>query len=160
VVARSAGSYLVIAFFETRAEAHRAMLAAAIEASDEAREGRFGMLASDDRGRPEAVGCGEHTHPGIAVLDVIASALLGGVLPARNHFFDTGSDFTTDDVVRFGAELEAGHASVAALATRARADRILVLLAGLGGKTEIHHVSGRALREAASAGSAGRSVRG
>jgi hypothetical protein len=157
VVARSDGSYLVIAFFETRAQAQGAMLAAAIEA---AREGRFGMLASDARGRPEAVGCGEHTHPGIrAVLDVIASALLGGVLPARNHFFDTGSDLTTDDVVRFGAEVEAGHAAVAALAARARADRIVVLLAGLGGKTEIHHLSALALREAASAGHADPSIR-
>jgi hypothetical protein len=161
VVARSAGSYLVIAFFDTRAEARGAMLAATIEASNESREGRFGMLASDDRGRPEAVGCGEHTQPRLgAVLGVIASALLGGVMPTRNHFFDTGSDLTTDDVVRFGAELEAGHAAVAALAPRARADRILVLLAGLGGKTEIHRLSGRAPREGTSAGSAGDSVRG
>jgi hypothetical protein len=154
VVARSAGSYLVIAFFESRAEAHDAMLAAAIEANGESRRGRFGMLASDDRGRPEAVGGGGHTddHPRLgAVLGQISAALRGGVMPARNHFFDPRSDLTTDDVVRFGAELDAGNVAVAALAARPRADRIVVLLAGLGGKTEIHHLSGRALREAVSA---------
>jgi hypothetical protein len=73
-------------------------------------------------------------------------------MPARDRFFDTGSDLTTDDIVRFGVELEAGHSAVAALAARSRADRIVVLLAGLGGKTEIHHLSRRALRKAASAG--------
>jgi hypothetical protein len=156
VVARSAGSYLVIAFFESRAEAGGAMLAAAIEANSASRQGRFGMLASDDRGRPEAVGCGEnrdcHARLG-AVLGQISAALRGGVMPARNHFFDPRSELTTDDVVRFGAELDAGNVAVAALAARPSADRIVVLLAGLGGKTEIHRLSDRALREAASAGS-------
>jgi hypothetical protein len=156
VVEQSAGGYLVIAFFETRAAARDAMLAASFEASYESQEEPFGMLASDDRGRPEvlgSVGKRMDDRPLIAaVLGVIASALLAGAKPARIHFFDRRSDVTTDDVVRFGVELDAGHAAVAALARRARADRILVLLAGLGGKTEIHRLSGRALREATSAG--------
>jgi len=156
VVARTAGSYLVIAFYETDAEARDAMLAAAVEAGDESREGRIGILTSGDRGRPEVGGrVRTDEHPRIApVLSVIASALLGGVLPARSHFFDTESDLTTDDVVRIGAELEAGRAAVAALAPRSRADRIVVLLTGLGGKTEIHYLSDRALRDSASASAA------
>jgi hypothetical protein len=153
VVAASAGGYLVVALFETRAQALDAMRAVIIEQGDEAREGRIGMFASDDHGRPEVLGGGEgpdeHACLG-AVLGAIASALLGGVMPARAHFFDARSDLSTDDVVRFGVELDAGHAAVAALASRTRADRILVLLAGLGGKTELHRLSGRALREAAS----------
>jgi hypothetical protein len=154
VIASGTGSYLVIAFFETRAEARDALLAASIEASTESRNGWIGMLALGDRGGPEVVFSGEHTGARStfgAVLGVIASALLGGVMPPRSHFFDSSSDLTTDDVVRFGAELEAGHPAVAVLARRARADRILVLLAGLGGKTEIHRLTDRALREAASA---------
>lgn len=153
MVAASAGGYLVVALFETRAQALDAMRAVIIEQGDEAREGRIGMFASDDHGRPEVLGGGEgpdeHACLG-AVLGAIASALLGGVMPARAHFFDARSDLSTDDVVRFGVELDAGHAAVAALASRTRADRILVLLAGLGGKTELHRLSGRALREAAS----------
>jgi hypothetical protein len=162
VVARSAGRYLVIAFFDTRAEARGALLAAPIEASSESGEGAFGMLASDDHGRPETV-CSsgrtvERSHIG-AVLGLIASALLGGVMPARTHFFGTLSDLTTDDVVRFGAELEAGHAAVAALAPRTRADRLVVLLTGLGGKTEIHQLSVRALLGTASTDSPSDSIR-
>jgi hypothetical protein len=155
VVAHSGGACLVIALFETGAQAREAMLAATIEADEESREGSIGMLASDDRGQPAVVAGGEPTgeRPRIAgVLGMIASALLGGVMPARDRFFDARSDLTTDDVVRFGAELEAGHAAVAALAHRGRADRIVVFLTELGGKTELHRLSDQALRRAASGG--------
>jgi hypothetical protein len=151
VAVRSAGSYLVVAFFDTRAETTDALLAATIDASKESREGEIGMLALDELGNPEAIN-GERTDPSsMGVLRVIASALLGGVMPLRSHFFGTGSDLSTDDVVRFGAELDAGHAAVIAVATRARADRILVSLARFGGRTEMHHVSDRVVRRAASA---------
>jgi hypothetical protein len=142
VVARSTGRYLVVAFFATGTEARAAMLAARLEASRES----IGLLAADERGHPGM----EAADPGgvDAVLVAIASALQSGVMPARIHFFDPGSDFTADDVVRFGVELEAGHAAIVALAPRARADRLVVLFAGLGGKTEIHHLSDRALGRA------------
>ena len=79
---------------------------------------------------------------------------LGGVLPDRSNFFDARSDLTTDDVVRFGAELEAGHAAVAVLDRRSPAEQVIVSLAGLGGKAEIHRLTAGGLRlAAASAGS-------
>ena len=64
------------------------------------------------------------------------------------------ADLTTDDVVRFGAELEAGHAAVAVLDRRSPAEQVIVSLAGLGGKAEIHRLTAGGLRlAAASAGS-------
>lgn len=84
------------------------------------------------------------------VLGVIAPATRGGVMPDRRHFFDMRSDVSTDDVARIGSELEAGHAAVARLERRRRAERAVVRLTELGGKTESRR-TGRALRHAASA---------
>jgi hypothetical protein len=56
-------------------------------------------------------------------------------MPRRSHFFDAGSDLSTDDIARLGAELDAGQAAVAVLDGRPQTDRAIVLLTRLGGKT-------------------------
>jgi len=72
-------------------------------------------------------------------------------MPARDHLFDSRSDLSTDDVARIGAELEAGHAVIAVIGRRRRAERAVVGLTDLGGKTESHRITRRALQYAASA---------
>ena len=153
---RNAGQRLVIAFFETRAAGAAAADHLVDHARGHGRSDGVGILSLDDAGRPivTLVGRREGSTGVETVLDVIASALLGGVLPDRSNFFDARSDLTTDDVVRFGAELEAGHAAVAVLDRRSPAEQVIVSLAGLGGKAEIHRLTAGGLRlAAASAGS-------
>jgi hypothetical protein len=85
------------------------------------------------------------------VLGVIALALTGGVMPDRGHFFDSRSDLSTDDVARFGAELDAGQAAVGVLEQSPAAERAVIELTGLGGKAEVHWLTDRALCQAAAA---------
>ena len=89
------------------------------------------------------------------MLGVIALALAGGVMPERGHLFDARSDLSTDDVARFGAELDAGQAAVAVLGHGADAERAVVELTGLGGKAELHRLTEQALRQAAAAPAVG-----
>ena len=120
-----------------------------------------GLGRGRDCGRGGAARLGSRTAgdgPGVgAVLGVIALALAGRVMPERGPFFDARSDLSTDDVARFGAELDAGQAAVAVLGLGQGqgqgpdADRAVVALAGLGGKTEVHLLTERALRQAAAA---------
>jgi hypothetical protein len=60
-----------------------------------------------------------------------------------------GSELTTDDIARIGAELEAGHVAVAVAEERPVAERLVVRLAELGGRTQVHRLTSRALRQAA-----------
>lgn len=110
------------------------------------------MLTLDDNGNIEIAKLGTRTADGGtgigAVLGTIASAISGGVMPRRGHFFDARSDLSTDDIARLGAELEAGHSAVAVLDRRERAKRAVVELVELGGKAEIHRLTSRALRQA------------
>lgn len=150
---RKNGRRLVIAFFEDRLAGFAAARELTGEASSQGRRGEVALLSFDETGRPEVTrlggGAGDDP-PGIGtVLGVIASAVLGGVMPPRRHFFDSRSDLTTDDIARIGAELEAGHTAVAVLERRPRAERVVVRLAGMGGKTEIHRLTRLALRQAA-----------
>jgi hypothetical protein len=112
------------------------------------------VLSHDGAGSPDVTAFGTHgvadDARGIArLLSVIGSALLGGVMPARSHFLDDGSELTIDDIARFGAELEAGHAAVAVLEERPVAERLVVRLAELGGRTEVHRLTNTALHRAA-----------
>ena len=149
------GKQLVIAFFDDPAAGEVAARVLAKEASAEGKQGTVGMLALDEEGKVEVGRLGDRLSddgPGIgAVLGTIALALLGGVMPRRGRFFDARSDLSTDDIVRFGAELEAGRAAVAILDRRSQADRVVVQLTRLGGKTEVHSLTSRALRQAVSA---------
>ena len=106
-------------------------------------------------------------HPGVGsrlrfqgvgpLLDLIATAITGGVLPRRTEFLDEESDLTIDDVLRIGIELEAGHIAVFVLSTvhgssttmhAPRTRRVLAGLTDLGGKVEMHRLSQRALEMA------------
>jgi len=60
-----------------------------------------------------------------------------------------GSEQTIDDIARIGAEVAAGHAAVAVLEERPAAERLVVRLAELGGRTEVHRLTNRALQQAA-----------
>ena len=144
---------LVIAFFETPAEAGDAADSLVEEAGGAGEELHVGILALGDTGLADVmeVGTGGADHPeGVGtVLKVIASLVRGGVVPARHHFLDDDSGITRDDISRIGAELEADHAAVAVLERRPRADSAVVRLTRLGGKTEIHWLSPAALRRAA-----------
>lgn len=151
----SSGKQLVIAFFTNPAAGEVAARVLAREAREGGRPGTVGALVLDARGKIEAAKLGDLTSPegpGVgAVLGVIAMAIAGGVMPNRGHFFDAGSDLSTDDVARFGAELDAGAAAVAVLEAGAQAERMIVRLAGLGGRTEVHELTDRALQQAAAA---------
>jgi len=145
-----AGRHLVIAFFASPAAGEVATRALGKQAS-----GSVGVLTLDQYGKVETARLGSRTArdgPGVgAVLGVIALAIAGGLMPERGHFFDAQSDLSTDDIARFGAELEAGQAAVAVLDQGPDAERAVVELTGLGGKTEVHVLTARALRQAAEA---------
>jgi hypothetical protein len=149
------GKQLVIAFFANPAAEEVAARVLAKQARDAGRPGTVGALVLDAQGKIEAAKLGDPTSPegpGVgAVLGVIAMALSDGVMPPRGHFFDARSDLSTDDVARFGAELEAGAAAVAVLDAGPQAERMIVRLAGLGGRTEVHGLTRQALQQAASA---------
>jgi hypothetical protein len=149
----SSGKQLVIAFFANPAAGEVAARVLAGEASEAGRPGTVGALVLDARGKIEAAKLGDLTSlegPGVgAVLGVIATAVSGGVMPNRGHFFDARSDLSTDDLARIGAELEAGAAAVAVLEAGPHAERVVVRLAGLGGRTEVHGLTGQALQQAA-----------
>lgn len=149
------GGKLVIAFFANPAAVEVAARVLAKEARDAGRPAAVGALMLDTQGKIDAAKLGDPASPegpGVgAVLGVIALVIAGGVLPSRGHFFDARSDLSTDDVARFGAELDAGAAAIAVLETGPQAERVLVRLAGLGGRTEVHSLSDRALQQAASA---------
>lgn len=148
---RTDGKRFVIAFFETRAAGVAVARSLAEPPLDD--DGHpVGVLAHDDAGGPDVMAFGDvgaDDPRGIArLLGVIGSALLGGVMPARHHFLDDASELTTDDIARIGAEIEAGHAAVAVLEERRVAERLVVRLADLGGRTEVHRLTERALRQA------------
>jgi len=149
------GKELIIAFFDNLAGGQVATRVLAEEAGAAGRRGIVGMLALDDAGEIDVTKLGDRTSgegPGVgAVLGVIAMALTGDAVPKRGRLFDAGSDLSTDDVVRLAAQLEAGQSAVAVLDQRPEAERVIVRLAVLGGKTEVHHLTDRALRQAASA---------
>ena len=152
---RRAGKHLVIAFFASPAAGEVAARALGKQESARGRGGSVGLLTLDKRGKVVTAKLGSRTArdgPGVGtVLGVIALALAGGVMPERGHFFDAQSDLSTDDVARFAAELEAGQAAVAVLGQAPDAERAVVELTGLGGKTEVHLLTERALRQAAEA---------
>ena len=152
---QSGDKHLVIAFFDNpvAAEVVARMLANDPGISDT--PGTVGLLALDEDGKVAVAKLGPRTTDGAigvgAVLGIIASALSGGVMPRRSYFFDAGYDLSTDDIARLGAELEAGQAAVAVLDERPQTDRAVVWLTRLGGKTEVHCLTGWALRLAATA---------
>jgi hypothetical protein len=146
------GKRFVIAFFDTRAAG--VVVARSLAEPPPGDDGHpVGVLVHDDAGGPDVMAFGDDGADdprGIArLLGVIGSALVGGVMPARPHFFDDASELTTDDIARIGAEIEAGHAAVAVLEERRVAERLVVRLAELGGRTEVHRLTERGLRQAA-----------
>lgn len=153
MVEANSGKWLVIALFETRVAGVVTARTLAEEARSKGREGHIGVLSLNDAGEPVVTNLEDRSAedaPEIGVvLGVIAGALREGVMPARHDFFDTHSELTTDDIARIGAELEAGQAVVAVLERRKRAEGIVVRLTGFGGRTEIHHLTARVLRQAA-----------
>lgn len=148
---RSNGKRFVIAFFETRAAGVTAARALAEPPASGGTPRAVGVLAGAG-GDPEVSTFGggrADDLQGVArLLGVIGSALLGGVMPPRSHFLDEGSELTTDDISRIGAELEAGHAAVAILEERVLAQRSVVRLVELGGRTEVHRLTDHAVRQA------------
>jgi hypothetical protein len=144
---------LVIAFFEPGTEGMAAARSLAEQSRLSGEALRVAILAPDDAGRPDVT---EFHAPGPddpervgAVLQVIASMVRSGIVPTQHHFFDAESELTTDDISRIGAELEADHAAVAVLERRREAERAVISLTELGGKTEIHRLSRRALQQVA-----------
>ena len=153
MVRTESGRRLVIAFFEASRARDVASLMLLGGAPPEETRGTVGVLALDDRDRVDVPILGDRTTddgPGIgAVIGAIGLALAGRDPPRHGPFFDAGSDLSTDDIARFGAELEAGQAAVAVL-ERGGATALAVLeLTGLGGKTEVHWLTSGALRLAA-----------
>lgn len=159
MVRQSAGRQLVIAFFASPAAGEVAARSLGRLAGLQQSGGTIGLLMRDRNGQIVAGKLGGRTAgevPGVgAVLGVIALALGGGAVPSEGHLFDARSDLSTDDVARFGAELDAGQAAVAVLEHPADADRAVVELTGLGGKVEVHWLTRRALSQAATAPPAG-----
>ena len=150
-----AGKQLVVAFFASPAAGEVAARALGRQHSSRGRTGTVGLLMLDTRGKIATAKLGGRTAgdgPGVGVvLGVIALALAGRVMPDRGHFLDARSDLSTDDVARFGAELDAGQAAVAVLEPAPDAERAVIELTGLGGKTEVHWLTDWALRQAAAA---------
>ena len=155
LVRARAGKDLVIAFFDNPGAGEVVARVLAEEARAVGKRGTVGMLMFNPEGRIDVARLGDRTAegtPGVgAVLGMIAAALTGGVLPRRGRFLDVRSDLSTDDVARFGAELDAGQAAVAVLDVRPEAERVIVRLTELGGKTEAHRLTRRGLQQAGSA---------
>jgi hypothetical protein len=152
---RGSGKHLVIAIFDTPSAGEVAARTLTRETRAEGRSGSIGMLMLDDTGKIAVGKLGARTTDGDigvgAVLDVIAAALTGGVMPRRASFFDARSELSTDDVARLAADIEAGQAAVAVLDQQPLAERAVVELTRLGAKAEVHRLTGRALQQAASA---------
>ena len=149
------GRLLVIAFFDNPAAGDIAARVLDKQGHADVTGATAGVLAFDTGGGIAAGRLGPRATadgPGVgAVLGVIALAVTGRVLPRRGQLFDDRSDLSTDDVARFAAELEAGQAAVAVLGCGRAAERAVIELTGLGGKAEVHWLTGRALRQAAAA---------
>jgi hypothetical protein len=147
------GKQLVIAFFDDRVTGESAARILERGALVRASGGTVGVLALDERGRILTAGLGSRVAddgPGVgAVLGVIAAALTAATVPPRPHLFDDIPGLSTDDIARFAVELEAGQAAVAVLDRDTAAERAVVELTRLGGKTEVHWLTDRALRRAA-----------
>jgi hypothetical protein len=142
---------LAVAFFDppTAAAALTSLLVR--PAHGDVPEGCAGVLTLDLRGQPVSspVEPGA-SGPGVGImLGVLALALGPRPPPAVGPLLATGADLSTDDLARFAAELEAGQALVAVLDRRRGAERAVVELTGLGGRVELHRITGRALRQAA-----------
>ena len=114
----------------------------------------LGLLCVKERGDVEADKLGPlqgEDGPGVgAVLGMIALAYSGRLTGQAGPFIDPESDFSTDDVARIGAELDAGSAAVAILADPAEAEQAIVELTRLGGRAEIHALTREALELAGS----------
>ena len=143
----------VVAFFDDVDEGEAAARRLALEGILEQAEGTIGLLTLDAQGKVRSSRLGdrvsEHGPEVGSVLGSIALAITGGVLPKRGRFFDSRSNLTTDDIARFGAHLDAGQALVAVLCRHGSATDAIVALTQLGGKTEAHRLTGRALWRAA-----------
>lgn len=133
--------HLVLAFFEPAA-AETAVHLLEVGLGTDVKVCTVGQLGHDSRGRVIADKLGPlitgTTAAVGAVLGVIAQALTRGEIPDRALLLDEGSALSTDDVVRIGAELDAGAAAVAVLGDARTAESALVELTRMGGRAEIH----------------------
>lgn len=138
---------LVVCFFDD-ADTGRAAARAAAEAG--ARRRNIGLLSRGVGAEIETSQLGRSRGGGSegvgAMLSLIATAITGRVMPTRHHFLDADSELTTDDIVRLGVEVDAGHAAVLVLEDRDRAERVIVRLTEIGGKAESHRITDSAVQ--------------
>ena len=81
------------------------------------------------------------------MLDVLALAMGRRPSPTVGPLL-AGADLSAGDLARLAAELEAGQVLVAVLDRRPKAEQAVVELTGLGGRVELHRVTGEARRQA------------
>jgi hypothetical protein len=149
MVGRGGGKRLAVAFFEPSVAAQAVACLLTRHTRAGVPEGCIGVLTLDPRGQLIAHSGRPYGGHGVGVLlGVLALALGARVAPAPGPLLG-GSDLSTDDLARFAAELEAGQALVAVLDRRRRAERAVVRLTALGGRVELHRITGRALQRAA-----------
>jgi hypothetical protein len=140
------GKRLVIAFFEKRPSADHALRTLEEHAVKTGRLGTVGALALDGEGRVDESRLGDRItggEPGVGtVLNAIAQILAGATSAPRSRPFENGPNLTTDDIARYGAQLDAGDTAVAVLDTHREAELAVVQLTELGGMTEMRHLMG------------------
>ena len=141
---------LAVAFFDPPTAAAAVARLLARRSRVEVPEGCVGVLTLDPRGqiasRPSWPGAGGEVN---SVLDVLVLAMGRRPPPAVGPLLAGGADLSGDDLARFAAELEAGQVLVAVLDRRPKAEQAVVELTGLGGRVELHRVTGEARRQAA-----------
>jgi uncharacterized membrane protein len=163
--------HLILAFFDKEEDADRAAeaLQAFDKASEEVKYGAIGVLVKGPDGRikehkmgprvtAKGVGIGVlfgllvAAMPGVALLGgIVGFGALGGLIGTFTH---KGLGLFNEDLKRYSAELDAGHAAVGVMADESESKSTVEMLQGWGGRVEAIPVSDEALATAKAAADA------
>jgi uncharacterized membrane protein len=153
--------HLVLAFFEDEKAADRAVeaLQAWDETSESIKYGAIGVLVKGPDGKLKqhrfgprearkgmgigvVLGVVAAVLPGVGLLAGLATgAVLGAAGGALTH---EGLGLSQEDLQRYSAEMDAGHAAVGVMADEAETQATMDFLASWGGRAETHELTGEA----------------
>jgi len=163
--------HLILAFYDKEEDADRAAeaLQAFDKASEEVKYGAIGVLVKGPDGRikehkmgprvtAKGVGIGVlfgllvAAMPAVALVGgIVGGGVIGGIIGALSH---KGLGLSNEDLKRYSAELDAGHAAVGVMADESESQSTIEMLQGWGGRVEAIPVSEEALAAAQAAADA------